>query len=206
VRRFSLISAVAVAVAVALALPAVAGAAPREIDVDDDFFTPRNPPTRQLQSGPSFRWASVPGANNEHNVRQDDRLFRSGNPTDPLNFQIRASAGSYHYYCELHAPDMAGRVKVKPIRDRDPSGVKFTVIWASPGTNTGGSFDVRFKRGSGDWRIWKNDTEKFRAVFGRNRNPVRVRANRVYKFQVRSERSSNPSRRSDWSPTLRVST
>jgi plastocyanin len=207
VRRFSLISAVAVAVA--LALPAVAGAAPREIDVDDDFFAPRNPPTRNLQSGPSFRWTSVPGATNDHNVRQDDRLFFSGQPTDPLTFQIRASAGSYHYYCTLHGSrsgGMAGRVKVKPIRDRSPRGLPFTVIWASPSTNTGGSFDVRFKRGSGDWRIWKNDTEKFRGVFGRNRNPVRVRANRVYKFQVRSERSSNTSRRSDWSPTLRVGT
>jgi plastocyanin len=194
------------ALVVAMAVPASAGAAPREIDVDDDFFAPRNPPARDFQAGLSFRWSSVPGATNDHNVRQDDRLFRSGNPTDPLTYAIRASAGSYHYYCELHAPDMAGRVKVKPIHRRKPNGRPFTVIWASPRTNTGGSFDVRFKRGRGDWRTWRNDTERFRGVFGRNRNPVRVRANKVYKFQVRSERSSNPSRRSDWSPTLRVRT
>jgi plastocyanin len=199
-------SLVVLALAVAMALPGSAGAVPREIDVDDDFFAPRNPPTRDLQAGLSFRWTSVAGANNDHNVRQDDRLFRSGNPTDPLTSAIRASAGSYHYYCELHAPDMAGRVKVRPIRRRAPNGRPFTVIWASRRTNTGGSFDVRFKVGRGDWRTWRNDTERFRGVFGRNRNPVRVRANRVYKFQVRSERTSNPSRRSDWSPTLRVRT
>ena len=204
-RRFSLISAVAVAMA--LALPAVAGAAPREIDVDDDFFAPKSPHPK-LQSGPSFRWTNVGGTNNAHNMRQDDRLFSSGTAGRSDRLPIRASAGSYHYYCTVHrfSDKMTGRVKVKPIRDRGPSGLPFTVIWASPGTNTGGSFDVRFKRGSGDWRIWKNDTEKFRGVFGRNRNPVRVRANKVYKFQVRSERSSNHSNRSDWSPKLRVST
>ena len=205
-RRFLVISATAVA----LVLPAFAGAAPRQINVGDDFFAPQNPPTRNFSDGRSFRWTNGGGTGNPHNVRQDDRLFSSGALTSgPIDYSIRASAGSYHYYCTLHGSPqggMAGRVKVKPIRDRDPIGLKFTVIWAGPNTSTGGSFDVRFKRGSGDWRTWKNDTERFRAVFGRNGNPVRVRANRVYKFQVRSERSSNPSRRSDWSPTLRVRT
>jgi plastocyanin len=201
-------SLVVSALAMAVALPASAGAAPRQIDVDDDFFAPKNPPTRQLQSGPSFRWTNGGGTSNPHNIRQDDRLFSSGEDTDsPINFSIRASAGSFHYYCTVHRFDgMTGRVKVKPIRERAPSGLPFTVIWASPGTNTGGSFDVRFKRGSGDWKIWKNDTEKFRGVFGRNRNPVRVRSNKLYKFQVRSERSSNTRLRSDWSPKLRVGT
>jgi plastocyanin len=196
------------AIAVALALPAAAGAPPRQIDVDDDFFAPKNPPTRDFQAGPSFRWSNGGGTMREHNVRQDDRLFFSGEPTDsPINYAINASAGSYHYFCELHFDEgMTGRVKVKPVRDPDPSGRPFTVIWANPGTNTGGAFDVRFKRGNDDWKTWKNHTEKFRGVFGRNRQPIRVRANKVYKFQVRSERASNHARRSDWSPTLRVST
>jgi plastocyanin len=197
------------ALAVALALPTAAGAAPREIDVDDDFFAPRNPPARDLQAGLSFRWTNGGGTSNEHNVRQADRLFSSGGLTSgPINYAIRASAGSYFYFCTLHrfSDGMTGRVKVKPIRRRAPNGRPFTVIWASPRTNTGRSFDVRFKLGRGDWNTWRNDTERLRGVFGRNRNPVRVRANKVYKFQVRSERTSNPSRRSDWSPTLRVRT
>jgi plastocyanin len=204
VRRSLVISAAAVA----LALPAVVGAAPRQIDIGDDFFSPKRPPARNFQAGASFRWSNGGGTGNPHNVRQDDRLFRSGNTTtNSINFAIKASAGSYHYYCELHRfTGMTGVVKVRPVHDPDPSGLPFTVIWAGSGTNTGGAFDVRFKRGSGDWKTWKNDTERFRGVFGKRRRPVRVRANKVYKFQVRSERSGNHSKRSDWSPTLRVST
>jgi len=101
---------------------------------------------------------------------------------------------------------MDGVIKVRPSFDPVPSGRPFTVIWASSGTDTGEAFDVRFKRGSGDWRIWRNDTTRFQAVFGNHRRPVRVRLNQVYKFQVRSEKASNHSRRSDWSPTLRVAT
>jgi plastocyanin len=206
VRRSLAISAATVA----LAVPTVAGAAPRQIDVGDDFFAPRKPPARNFDAGPSFRWSNGGGTGNRHNVRQDDKLFFSGNLTrGPISYAINASAGSYHYYCELHGSrqgGMAGVVKVRPVHDPDPSGRPFTVIWANSGTNTGGAFDVRFKRGTGDWKIWKNDTERFRGVFGKRRRPVRVRANKVYKFQVRSERSGNHSKRSDWSPTLRVST
>ena len=194
--------------AVALALPAVVGAAPRQIDVSDDFFSPQRPPARNFQAGPSFRWSRAGGSSGDHNIRQDDRLFRSGDPTTgPINFAINASAGSFHYYCEVHRfSGMTGLVRVRPVHDPDPSGRPFTVIWAGSGTNTGGAFDVRFKRGSGDWKTWKNDTERFRGVFGKDHRPVRVRANTVYKFQVRSERSGNHSKRSGWSPTLRVST
>ncbi len=129
-RRSLIISAAAVALA--MTFPAAAGAVPRQIDVDDDFFAPRNPPTRNFEPGPSFRWSNGGGTSNEHNVRQDDRLFSSGGLTDgPINFAIRASAGSFHYYCTLHqAQGMSGRVKVRPIavpdslvgRDRGPLG------------------------------------------------------------------------------------
>lgn len=206
-RRFLLISATAAA----LAVPAIAlGAPATQIQIKDDFFDPKAPPARNFQSGVSFQWQSAPLANDPHNVRQDDRLFRSGDPVSggPSSFRIRASAGRYHYYCEVHrfTNNMVGVVKVRPVMDPDPAGRPFTVIWADDNTNTGGAFDVRFKVGSGDWRTWKNDTERFQGVFGRHRKPVRVRLNKVYKFQVRSEKSGNHSKRSDWSPTLTVST
>ena len=96
-RRSLIISAAAVALA--LAFPAAAGAVPREIDVDDDFFRPKNPPTRNFEPGPSFRWTNGGGTSNRHNIRQDDGLFSSGPLTDgPIDFAIRASAGSYHYF------------------------------------------------------------------------------------------------------------
>ncbi len=206
-RRSLVISAAAVALA--LALPAVAGAVPREIDAGDDFFRPRNPPARDFEPGPSFRWSSLPGADNPHNVRQDDRLFFSGAPEDALNFRINASAGSYHYYCTLHGtPEpgivMHGRVKVRPIRFSGSRSGEIGVRWANSNTNTGSRFDVRYRVDRRDWKTWKNDTASFRAFFGRNDRPVNYRPNRHnYKLKVRSERK-NVSKRSDWSPVLRL--
>jgi plastocyanin len=201
VRRSLLISAAALA----LAFPAGAGAAPRLIDVGDDFFAPKRS-ARNFAPGPSFRWSSVPAANNLHNVRQDDRLFFSGSPEDPLNFRINASAGSYHYYCTLHGSrqgGMAGRVKVRPIAVPDSLVGQIEVRWADANTNTGSRFDVRYKVDQRRWKTWKNDTRKFRGFFGRNDRPVNYNPDRHnYKIKVRSERR-RVSKRSDWSPALR---
>lgn len=200
-RRSLIISAAAVALA--LALPPAAGAVPRPIDVRDDRFVPKNPPARDFEPGPSFRWQSVPGANNLHNVRQDDRLFFSGPPEDPLNFQINASAGSYHYYCTLHrALGMAGRVKVRPIAVPDSLVGEIEVRWANANTNTGSRFDVRYRVDQRRWKTWKNDTRAFHAAFGHNDNPVNYNPDRHdYKIKVRSERR-RVKKRSDWSPAL----
>jgi plastocyanin len=202
VRRSLIISAAAVA----LALPAVAGAAPREIDVGDDFFAPRKPPARDFQPGPSFRWSNGGGTGNRHNIRQDHRLFRSGNLTKgPINFAINASAGSYHYYCELHGSrqgGMAGRVKVRPVAETDHLIGEIEVHWADSNTDTGSRFDVRYRVDQRKWKTWKNDTSKFHAAFGHNDNPVNYRPNRhTYKIKVRSERR-RVKKHSDWSPRL----
>lgn len=194
------------AAAVVLALPTAAGAAPREIDVGDDFFSPKRPPARNFRAGPSFRWSDVPGTNNPHNVRQDDRLFRSGNPTAaPINFAINASAGSYHYYCELHGTrqfGMTGVVKVRPIDVPDSLGGEIEVRWANSNTDTGSRFDVRYRVDQRKWKTWKNDTPSFNAAFGHNDHPVDYRPNRhSYKIKVRSERR-RVGKHSDWSPPL----
>jgi hypothetical protein len=200
VRRSLIISAAAVV----LALPAVAGAAPRKIDVGDNFFSPRNPPARNFENGPSFRWSRGGGSTGLHNVRQDDRLFRSGNPTGgSINFAINASAGSYHYYCELHrSSGMAGRVKVRPIAETDHAVGEVEVVWADANTDTGSRFDVRYQVDQRKWKTWKNDTPSFHAAFGHNDNPVDYRPNRhTYKIEVRSERT-RVKKHSDWSPPL----
>jgi plastocyanin len=202
VRRSLIISAGAVALA--LAFPATAGAVAQEIDIRDDRFVPRNPPTRSFEPGPSFRWSNGGGTGNEHNVRQDDRLFSSGPLTDgPINFAIRASAGSYHYYCTLHrAQGMSGRVKVRPIAVPDSLVGEIEVRWANATTNTGSRFDVRYRVDQRRWKTWKNDTSGFHAFFGRNDNPVNYNPDRHnYKIKVRSERR-RVSKRSDWSPAL----
>ncbi|MEK6272105.1 MAG: hypothetical protein AABM42_05590 [Actinomycetota bacterium] len=201
-RRSLIISATAVV----LALPAVAGAAPRKIDVGDDFFSPKRPPARNLQAGPSFRWSRAGGSDGDHNIRQDHKLFFSGNPTDgPINFTINASAGSYHYYCTLHGSrrgGMAGRVKVRPIAEIDSLIGEIEVHWANSATDTGSRFDVRYRVDQRKWKTWKNDTPTFHAAFGHNDRPVNYRPSlHTYKIKVRSERR-RVKKRSDWSPVL----
>lgn len=201
-RRSLIISAAAVALA--LAFPAAVGAVPRQINVRDDFFRPKNPPARDFEPGPSFRWTNGGGTINRHNIRQDDRLFSSGGLTrGPISFAIRASAGSFHYYCALHrAQGMSGRVKVRPIAVPDSLSGEIQVRWANADTNTGSRFDVRYRVDRRRWKTWKNDTSGFSGFFGRNDRPVNFRPNRHnYKLKVRSERR-RVEKRSDWSPAL----
>ena len=105
------------AVAAGLMLPAVAPAAPalREISVNDNFFDPAFPAASNFATGSDFHWTRAAGSNGKHNVRQDQVLFRSGDPTTgPIDYAITASAGTYHYFCEIHGPDMSGDVVVTP--------------------------------------------------------------------------------------------
>ena len=192
----------------ALAYASVASAAATQIKVGDNFYSPDNPPVRNLSSGASFTWTRAAGAIRAHNVRQDFKLFYSGGTTTgPINFSIRASAGSYHYYCELHRNvGMDGVVRVRPIFNFNPTGAPFTVIWALGGTsptNTGNQFDVRYRVGtSTTWTFWRNDTTTRSGVFGQNNQPVQVVSGGTYQFQVRSQKT--PSQPSGWSPTLTI--
>jgi hypothetical protein len=99
---------------------------------------------------------------------------------------------------------MDGVVKVRPIFNAAPTGNPFTVTWADSATNTGKAFDVRYKVGTGTFKIWKNDTSQFKAVFGLNGMPVPVMLGTTYQFQVRSEQATNHAKVSGWSPTLSV--
>jgi plastocyanin len=185
-----------------LAMPVVAGAAPREIEVGDDFFAPQRPPAREVQPGASFTWSSGGGTFRRHNVRQDDKLFFSGNATRSLDFSIRASAGSFHYYCDLHRfTGMTGVVKVRPgiIPTSRPGQV--LVRWATADTTTGSRFDVRYRVDNRRWKTWKNHTAKTQGRFGRNDNPVNYTGRHTYKVKVRSERR-NVSKRSGFSPAV----
>jgi plastocyanin len=194
-----------------LALPALAFGAPTNIQVKDNFFQPQNPAIRAFQTGASFHWQRGAGSSKPHNVRQDAGLFNSGAPTSgSINFTINASAGTFHYYCSAHgspAGGMTGLVRVRPISSAAPTGNPFTVTWADLNTNTGKAFDVRYKVGTGAFKIWKNDTTQKKAVFGLNGAPVAVQLGQTYQFQVRSEKtaaSPGNAKFSGWSPTLSV--
>jgi plastocyanin len=199
----------------ALAYASVASAVATQIEVADNFYAPDSA-IRNLSSGASFHWVRAPeNSTLAHNVRQDFGLFNSGSPTSgPINFSIRASAGTYHYYCTLHGSTsggMDGVVKVRPIPASAPDGAPFTVRWALPvttpgtGTNTGNQFDVRYRVGTSTiWKFWRNDTSTRSGVFGQNNQPVQVLFGRTYQFQARSQKT--PTQPSGWSPILTVNT
>lgn len=188
-----------------------------EIKVLDDpsfKFAPKNPDP--LPAGGFFHWTWEEVVRDIHNVRQDKRLFRSGAPGDlenyPDGYEIEASAGRFHYFCELHgaaAPSTFGQsayISVRPYSSDDPAGLPFRVIWANQNTTTGDRFDVRFRVEDGKWRDWRQDTRKVSAVFGNNDSPVRVRADREYAFKARSQKGPNDAKVSDFSPRLKVET
>ena len=161
------------AIAVGLALPALAFArAPvTQIQVKDNFYTPENPAARAFQTGPSFHWARAAGSGGAHNIVQDAGLFRSGGLTSgPINFSDQRLG--WQLSLLLPASRLTGRGHGRCGEGRDPSrmpprlGNPFTVIWADSGTKTGKAFDVRYKVGAGPWKIWKNDTAQFKAIFG----------------------------------------
>ena len=177
-----------------LLIPTPAEAGQVNVEVHDNFFAPDEIGNRV---GDTVRWFSD-GTNNEHNVREDGLLFYSGAETNlPIDFPVVFSAGTFHYYCEVHGSEfggMDGLVRIPTRISRAPEGLKFTVRWATEASETGNVYDVQFKVGSGDWRNWRRDTASLSGVFGRNGNPVRVRGGVLYRFRARSQEGAEFSR------------
>jgi plastocyanin len=148
-----------------------------------------------------------PGTQNPHNIREDHKLFYSGTPVeDRTPFNRKFSAGTFHYYCEVHGSPrggMDGVVRVDMKTGSGPEGLPFAVRWASPTTRTGRVFDVHYRVGNRPWETWKTDTSKFSAVFGKNGNPEPIDDTKEYDFQARSQRNAQSDGAvSRWSPVL----
>ena len=198
------------ALAAALAVPSVASASTTITVEDSNTYNPASA-TLDLGAG-SFDWEWGPGGSgtfDRHNVVQGDAfgsgsaLFDSGEPvsSDPDGFSVTASAGRYPYYCEIHV-GMEGEVSVRPVLGPSDTGQgPIPVMWATPTTTTGDSYDVRFRTG-GKWKKWKSDISKPAGTFGKKKKPVKVKSGRSYRFQVRSR--SGKKTRSEWSPELVV--
>jgi plastocyanin len=197
--------------AAALMVPQLAlGAPTSQISVRDDSFSPRQP--APLPLGGTFSWKRAPGSIGDHNVNQVAGLFRSGPPTATAfdsshPYSLKPSAGSFRYFCDAHrALNMVGTIKVRPIVVAGTlTSNGFRVRWASPTQKpTGGRFDVRYQVNGGPWKIWRNDTKSADGAFGSGSKPVPVMPGRTYRIQALSEKLSNVSKRSDWSPALVV--
>jgi len=155
-----------------------------------------------------WRWGANGTTFSVHNVRQDSKLFYSGQLTNnnPSGFTVVPSAGSFHYYCEFHGSrtgGMNGTIKIRPLIFNKTAS-SFGVAWAPTSSNTGGKFDVRYRVDGGAWKVWKNDVTGRQATFGAANNPVHVAAGHTYDIQARSEKSVNTSAASGWSPAARV--
>jgi plastocyanin len=203
------------AAAALLALPALAsGRATTTVTIEPNSnpnsFAPKTV-TKAVGTGAvHWRWGTDGTTFAVHNVRQDDKLFYSGGLTssDPNGYTVVPSAGGFHYYCEIHGSrsgGMAGTVKVKPAIFNKTAST-FGVRWSTGSNDTGNAFDVRYRVDGGQWKLWKNDVQTAQAVFGANFKPVRVRPGHIYDIQARSEKASNPDKRSAWSPLARVNT
>ena len=205
-RRYLLIGTAAAL----LAIPAVAfgGSATTVTLTNSNTFNPKTV-TKNVGTGNiHWQWGASGHTNAAHNVRQDDKLFYSGALTnsDPGGYDVIPSAGSYHYYCELHGSPsggMDGTLKVKPSIFNQTSN-SFQVEWASSIRQTGDGFDVRYRVDGGAWKIWKSGTKLGKSVFGGDaNNPIHVGPSHTYDIQARSKKLAAPSRVSGWSPVAR---
>jgi plastocyanin len=185
-----------------LLAPGQASGGTAEVAIHDNYYSPD---VRRVAVGDSVHWSRAGGSNGFHNVREDGRLFWSGRSTGgPIDYRVVFSAGTFHYYCSTHGypldvddKGMEGLVRVPVSMSRLPSGLPFTVRWATDASETGTAYDVQFRVGSGKWRTWKPNTTNNKGVFGRDAKPVRVRDGVRYSFRARSQDGPNVS---GWSP------
>ena len=98
----------------------------------------------------------------------------------------------------------ASFIKIRP-QIFNKTASSFGVRWSTGSRDTGGKFDVRYRVDGAAFKVWKNDVTGTQATFGANNSPVHVVRNHTYDVQVRSEKATNTSQASDWSPAARVS-
>jgi plastocyanin len=180
IKRVTGIAVGAVVLGVLTGPPVVA--ATKDVDVNDGrFFSPK---TLSSPVGGSVHW-NASGVD-DHSVTQDGLVFDSGAPHAGLDFSKTFSAGTYPYHCRKHGDQgMVGTVKVAPRVLSAPEGLDFTVRWATAGTQTGNTFDVMYRVGSGAWTTWRTNTTAKSLVFG-GAGPVAVTLGETYAFKVRS--------------------
>jgi plastocyanin len=162
-------------------------AATTQVDVHD---SKRFLPGSVTQTvGGSVHWQA--SGIDDHSVTSDQGLFDTGAAAAGVNFTRTFSAGTFPYHCEKHGPDgMRGTVRVAPQVLAAPAGLPFTVKWAAAGTNTGTSFDVQYRVGSGAWKSWKANSSAKSAVFGKRSAPVRLVRGKTYSFRATSEQGT----------------
>jgi plastocyanin len=198
-------TAVVAAIAAALAASAGAGTPTEVVTFDDDSFDPRETTVGVTSAGPEIAWERAE-TNLEHDVRQDDRLFRSGPPSPDYDGHAdEIAAGKYHYYCTVHgsrAGGMDGVLRVEP-KVTPGSGQSFRVAWADRDAEAKHRYEVEFRvEGTSRWRTWQRGTARASGKFGARNKPVDVKPGRAYELRARTFVKGKKERRSGWSPVV----
>jgi plastocyanin len=152
------------------------------VSIGDFFFSPT--PTMVLQGG-TISWHNGGSATHTSTQNAPLSLWNTGNlapePTS-TGVTLRA-AGSYPYHCAIHA-SMTGVVKV-PIKVSPTTGstsTTFTITLASA-TQTGFTYDVQMKVGSGSFTLWRSGVTTRTVTF--------KGAKGTYAFRSRLHKTSN---------------
>ena len=180
------------------AIAAPASATDAEVVVSDFDFTPG---VVAVSTGGGVNWAWDQTDFN-HSVHQLKGLFDSGDPEKGSpEFRRIFSAGTFKYVCENHE-SMTGKVRSKLLLFDDDSMP--LLQWATDGSSTpsqtGGKFDVQYKVESGEWKNWLKNTTEVQGTFGDGGSPIQLQLEKNYSFRARSQKGSDNTKVSGWSP------
>lgn len=201
---------VRIGLAAALAFGALTGTAQAgggaAIEFGDSYFAPETAGPFSVQDDSrEGNWVAAGDPFLRHNVREDSNLFRSGRPNMDESFQEDISAGTWHYYCDIHGTafgGMGGSISVIP-RIMAASETTVDVVWADSVAKTGDAYRVEWRvQGQSNWKIWRKATKKRSLEFGSDADPVVTRADKAYELRVRSFMKKKPKRKSGYSPKV----
>ncbi len=204
------IGATTIAAASVLVAIAQAGVNPNpEINFDNSSFTPRKANAVVSAGSTEGVWIADPNPPAlSHNIRQDKRLFRTGPPNQMPEKQLHVSAGTYHYYCEVHGSRAGGMDGFLRVRPTISAGLGDTAVitWADEEAETNHRFAVQYRLQGKRWKDWKRRTRRTNGVFGGNNKPINANPNRTYQVRVRTfvkpKPGRKPKRSSRWSPPI----
>ena len=193
----------AIAFLALLAVPqlAIGQGSVRDIETGDNYFEPEDIATDVGTESLHWQWGptSTPVTVEEHNVREENKLFNSGDTALSGDFTTTPSAGTFLYVCDAHGVisgdkviGMGGQIAVRPTAT--PQGKQALITWATESTDTGTQFDVRRQIGSKKAKVVESKTKALEKAF-------KIEPGKKYRFDVRSRQGSASS---DWSPKLTV--
>ncbi len=190
IRRFLVGPAVLLLVGLT-ALPAQA----TTVTIADFAFSPSS---LKVAQGATVNWLNTDAGNHTSTQNSplslwDTRNIPSGSTSSSVT--LRAS-GSYPYHCELHIY-MTGVVKV-PIKVSPSTGSPSTIftITLASATQSGFTYDIQKKVGTGSFAIWKTGVTSRTTTF--------TGSGGTYSFRSRLHRTSSGAT-SGWSPAKKIS-